>query len=197
MEHCLHQITKLTPKLYLSAATAITEENLAQTGINLIVNATKELPMYSNSSNIHTIRVPVYDSVDSNLYPYFKVGLLKMYTILYCLIKNMFFQPICELIETNDGSTLIHCLVGRSRSASLCIAYLLSKDTSNSSKCRLFPILEDVQLKRQIVQPNQAFMGQLIRWEDEIRFNKEVKKTLTTDKEKSAINDIYDMIKKI
>ena len=42
------------------------------------------------------------------------------------------FQPICDLIaaneEENDGSTLIHCMQGRSRSASLVIAYLLWKD---------------------------------------------------------------------
>ena len=42
------------------------------------------------------------------------------------------FQPICDLIaaneEENNGSTLIHCMQGRSRSASLVIAYLLWKD---------------------------------------------------------------------
>ena len=42
------------------------------------------------------------------------------------------FQPICDLIEANEeennGSTLIHCMQGRSRSASLVIAYLLWKD---------------------------------------------------------------------
>ena len=45
---------------------------------------------------------------------------------------SIHFQPICDLIaaneEENNGSTLIHCMQGRSRSASLVIAYLLWKD---------------------------------------------------------------------
>lgn len=75
MEQCLREMTQITPKLYLSAQIAISDAALAKNNINLIINATKELPVFPpEDSSIKTIRVPVYDSADQNLYPYFKVA---------------------------------------------------------------------------------------------------------------------------
>ena len=70
----------------------------------------------------------------------FDVNHLIIYAIRLSKLKlqSQFFlilQPICDLIaaneEVNNGSTLIHCMQGRSRSASLVIAYLLWKDGSS------------------------------------------------------------------
>ena len=41
MAQMLTELTEVTPSLYISSATAITEQKLNSLGINLIVNATK------------------------------------------------------------------------------------------------------------------------------------------------------------
>ena len=71
-----------------------------------------------------------------------------------------------EFIENaldNNGKVLIHCMAGRSRSATILMAYLIDTigmDVDN--------ILLVVQNKRNIVQPNSAFMTQLKQY----HFNK-------------------------
>ena len=77
MEACLKVISKLTPQLYLSAVSAITDEDLENNNINLIINATKELPMFPpKNGRVNTVRVPVYDNTEATLFPYFKVSAL-------------------------------------------------------------------------------------------------------------------------
>ena len=41
MQQMLTELTEVTPTLFISSATAITENKLQELGINLIVNATK------------------------------------------------------------------------------------------------------------------------------------------------------------
>ena len=63
---------------------------------------------------------------------------------------------------------------GRSRSATLVIAYLLWRNDECSyakpgSKYKLYETLDAVQKIRKIVQPNMGFMGQLVKWEDSFK----------------------------
>ena len=88
-------------------------------------------------------------------------------------------------------------MAGRSRSATLTIAYLLWKaGTSQDSKYRLYDILSEVQTKRPIVQPNGAFLKQLVHWEDELKSAKFAKHELN-DTEKSAISEIKQITQRI
>ena len=187
MEQCLKEITEITPNLYLSSVAAISDANLHDKKINLIINATKELPIFPTADGgkqIHSVRIPVYDMVDETLYPYFK--------------------PVCDLIEANhenNGSTLIHCVAGRSRSATLTIAYLLwksyQKEAPKGSKYKLYETLDSVQKKRTIVQPNMAFMGQLVQWEDELKGQQSKKPKQISDRTQEALNEVASITQRI
>ena len=63
-------------------------------------------------------------------------------------------------------------------------------------KHKLYEILEFVQKKRSIVQPNMAFMGQLVQWEDQLKGNIKPSKQLS-DKENNAIKDIVHLTQQI
>ena len=66
-------LTEIAPKLYLSAVTAISDEKLAKHNITIIINASKELPMFP-ALDAKSVRVPVTDNLDQKLYPYFLVS---------------------------------------------------------------------------------------------------------------------------
>ena len=77
-------ISQITQHLYLSAVTALNDQKLDELGITLIINASKELPMFpTKDPKIHNVRVPVYDSIDQDLAPYFEV----MFTTLAQCLK--------------------------------------------------------------------------------------------------------------
>lgn len=73
--------------------------------------------------------------------------------VLYDVIEAV------DLVRTQNGRVLIHCQQGISRSASLCIAYLMhTQKTDFQTTCEL------VQRKRAISQPNFGFSTGLIAW---------------------------------
>ena len=79
MENCKLEMTQITPSLYLSGIQAVTNKLVDQCNINLVINATKESPIFGNKHfppkhrHIRIIRVPEYDSTEASLLPYFKV----------------------------------------------------------------------------------------------------------------------------
>lgn len=72
--------------------------------------------------------------------------------------------------ETNayiDGyTTLVHCQAGVSRSATICIAYIMWK-----YKAPLRVALHRLQQARSIVEPNPGFMAQLREYEQELKLD--------------------------
>lgn len=69
-----------------------------------------------------------------------------------------------DSVEMSGGKVLIHCQAGISRSATICLAYLMSK-----RKCSLEEAYEYVKERRPVISPNFNFMGQLQTWEREIK----------------------------
>eukprot|EP01117_Protostelium_nocturnum_P015460 TRINITY_DN6001_c0_g1_i2.p1 TRINITY_DN6001_c0_g1~~TRINITY_DN6001_c0_g1_i2.p1 ORF type:complete len:392 (+),score=128.62 TRINITY_DN6001_c0_g1_i2:202-1377(+) len=75
------------------------------------------------------------------------------------------FQTAFEFIEKakeNNHSVLVHCMVGKSRSASLVIAYLVKYNGMD-----LKTAFEHVRSKRSLIRPNEGFMKQLLKFEEE------------------------------
>ena len=88
-------------------------------------------------------------------------------------------------------------MAGRSRSATLTIAYLLwNEGIENTSKYKLYNVLDTVQAKRPIVQPNPAFIKQLVQWEDDLK-SQERNSVQLNEAQSIAINEIQQITQRI
>nr|XP_033815058.1 dual specificity phosphatase 28 isoform X2 [Geotrypetes seraphini] len=101
------QLCKVTDSLLISnTKSACNEELLIQEGVTFCINVSRQQPF--SSLGIGTLRVPVFDKPSENLYAYFD----------QC-------AEVIEDIVQKDGKCLVYCKNGRSRSAAVCIAYLM------------------------------------------------------------------------
>lgn len=107
-------ISEILPSLYLCGAGVAIPIFLEKLGITCVINAAPELPdtplpgLSNDSSRPVYFKVPVLDKSDINISDY--------------------FDEVADLIEKNrqiNGKTMVHCVAGVSRSASLVLAYLM------------------------------------------------------------------------
>ncbi|CAG0883756.1 unnamed protein product [Darwinula stevensoni] len=103
----MSQMAHITDFLFLSGARAVTETNIRGKGITCIVNATRELPCLP-LSDVDYLKIPVEDLPTAPISDYFHEVSDKIYEV-----------------KKKGGKTLVHCIAGVSRSASLCVAYLI------------------------------------------------------------------------
>ena len=69
-------------------------------------------------------------------------------------------------MRQKGGCTFVHCMAGISRSATVCIAYLMKH------LCWELQIAFDfLKTKRSCVAPNLSFMGQLLVFQQQLQFN--------------------------
>ena len=62
------------------------------------------------------------------------------------------------------GATLIHCHSGVSRSVTLCLAYMIGRLGYD-----LHQAIEEVNLRRRESNPNLGFIGQLYRYQRQVK----------------------------
>jgi protein-tyrosine phosphatase len=115
--------------------------NLEALKIQRILNVTNDLLKHHSDFNVKN--VSILDLKTSNIQKHFEE----------C------FQFIEESKENNE-KILVHCHAGRSRSATIVIAYLMK-----SQKMNLQEALDHVKEKRKIIRPNDGFMEQLKHFE--------------------------------
>eukprot|EP00004_Rigifila_ramosa_P016248 TRINITY_DN3832_c0_g1_i1.p2 TRINITY_DN3832_c0_g1~~TRINITY_DN3832_c0_g1_i1.p2 ORF type:complete len:159 (+),score=37.17 TRINITY_DN3832_c0_g1_i1:3-479(+) len=75
------------------------------------------------------------------------------------------FDRCIEFIKeahTTGGKVLVHCMAGMSRSASVCLAFLIQEKRMPFDQA--YDLLRE---KRPIVHPNPGFVRQLLIWEDQ------------------------------
>ena len=162
-------ISELMPSLYLCAGFTIHyDPNLIHAmGITCIINATHEMnrPLI-DTKNVEYIKIPIHDHPTTNIF--------------------YLFKPVSRLIEANTeagGKTLIHCTLGKSRSASLYIAYFMT--CHDLTYCEAFGW---VKSNRSIVNPNRGFRKQLREYEkllEGYKTGKYSKMTLTKNEMKT------------
>lgn len=106
-------ISEILPSLYLCGAGVAIPVFLEKLQITCVINAAPELPdtplpLTPDGSKPVYLKVPVMDKSDNNISDYFDE-----------------VADLIEQIRQTNGITMVHCVAGVSRSASLVLAYLM------------------------------------------------------------------------
>lgn len=133
--------------LYLgSEIHASQKELLGRLGITSVVNVSRNIPNFFEDT-FHYKSVPVDDTYTADIGKWFEEA-----------------AKFIDSVKNSKGRVLVHCQAGISRSATICLAYLISR-----YRLRLDEAYEYVKKRRSIISPNFNFMGQLLNWESESR----------------------------
>lgn len=139
---------QITDYLYISSGkTAKDNSVLTRLKMTCIINATQDDVEDVRIPSVEYIRVPVSDSPASQLQEHFDTVADKIHAV-----------------RAQCGRVLVHCCAGVSRSATLCLAYLVKyRDMSLMDAHTL------VRACRPIIRPNCGFWKQLIDYERSLR----------------------------
>uniref|UniRef100_A0A8C0HES3 protein-tyrosine-phosphatase n=1 Tax=Buteo japonicus TaxID=224669 RepID=A0A8C0HES3_9AVES len=140
---------EILPFLYLgSAYHAARRDMLDALGITALLNVSSDCPNHFEGHYQYKC-IPVEDNHKADISSWF------MEAIEYigeCLCRG----ECC-------GRVLVHCQAGISRSATICLAYLMMK-----KRVKLEEAFEFVKQRRSIISPNFSFMGQLLQFESQV-----------------------------
>lgn len=75
----------------------------------------------------------------------------------------LFPSPPADSVKQSGGRVLVHCQAGISRSATICLAYLM-----HTQRVKLDEAFDFVKRRRQVISPNLGFMGQLLQFETDV-----------------------------
>jgi dual specificity MAP kinase phosphatase len=134
--------SKIIDNLYLGDEfDSQNRESFSALNIKAVINVTPDLPNSFEDEGVVYLRLPITDSMNEDI--------------------SKFFQTTWEFIETHikNGSVLVHCRAGISRSATIVIAYLMKKQRTDCHST-----LEFVRNSRPRVEPNFGFEIQLFQY---------------------------------
>uniref|UniRef100_A0AAR5PFW2 protein-serine/threonine phosphatase n=3 Tax=Dendroctonus ponderosae TaxID=77166 RepID=A0AAR5PFW2_DENPD len=136
-------VSLLTDHLVLTSAACISADIIEALGVTCVINAAPELPDMPCGRHVIYQKVAINDSPHSDI--------------------AQFFDHIADIIEevaSMRGRTLVFCVAGVSRSASLCMAYLMKHH-----QLTLLEAYNYVKFRRPRIKPNCGFFQQLIEYE--------------------------------
>jgi len=139
-----HGLIEIIPKLYLGNIYTVKEKDyLKSHSINYILNVTLDVDnFFPTDFSYHNIAVK--DSEHSNIHQYFNEA-------------NHFIE---RSLNRNDGSVLVHCKGGVSRSPTIIMAYLIYRYKLPFKKALYY-----MQSRKSGVNPNDGFISQLMSYE--------------------------------
>ncbi|NWY07653.1 DUS4 phosphatase, partial [Nothoprocta ornata] len=137
---------EILPFLYLgSAYHAARRDMLDALGITALLNVSPDCPNHFEGHYEYK-SIPVEDNHKAD-------------------ISSWFMEAIefIDAVQERRGRVLVHCQAGISRSATICLAYLMMKQ-----RVRLDEAFEFVKQRRSVISPNFSFMGQLLQFEAQV-----------------------------
>ncbi|XP_048585365.1 dual specificity protein phosphatase 1 isoform X2 [Nematostella vectensis] len=156
----VNEPVELLPHLYLgSELHASRRDVLKRLGISAIVNVSRNIPnTFEDSFTYKTI--PVDDTYNADIGVWFEEA-----------------AGFIDSVKASGGRVLVHCQAGISRSATICLAYLISR-----LNFRLDEAYEYVKKRRSVISPNFNFMGQLLHYETQtMRLDNELEERCDDD----------------
>ncbi|CAJ0575341.1 unnamed protein product, partial [Mesorhabditis spiculigera] len=163
----LAQISDITPNLFLSGIQCVRPDKLRQKSISCVVNATIEEPQ-QHIPGVDYLRIRVDDNPYAPLSAYFDSAADKI-----------------RSVADRGGRTLVHCMAGVSRSATLCMVYLMKHE-----KMTLRQAYNHVKSRRPVVRPNVGFWKQMVEYEKRLRGTNSVQMVMTNQCD-LPIPDVY------
>ncbi|ETN58284.1 map kinase phosphatase [Anopheles darlingi] len=142
-------VSRLLKNLYLCGGSAASVGMMQQLGVTFVINVTMPTELTDTplpASDTRYLRLPVKDNREANL--------------------ERYFHEVADLIEEEsnaNGVTLVHCVAGISRSATLCLAYLMKHH-----RMSLKDAYNHIKDKRPQVRPNVSFVKQLMDFEQQL-----------------------------
>ncbi|XP_037080106.1 dual specificity protein phosphatase 14-like isoform X2 [Pollicipes pollicipes] len=163
-----YELSPVTEYLLLGGAPAVTVERIRQLGVTCVINVT-ELPNLP-VAGVDYIRIAIDDLPSAQL--------------------SAFFDSAADAVEQQrrrGGRTLIHCVAGVSRSASLVLAHQVKH-----AGLSLREAFQRVRSRRAVVRPNAGFFQQLIEFERRVRGSASVRMVRHPAGGGELIPDVYE-----
>ncbi|XP_045567298.1 LOW QUALITY PROTEIN: dual specificity protein phosphatase 16-like [Salmo salar] len=140
--------TRILPHLYLGCQRDVLNKEVMQRNeIAYVLNASNTCPKPDYIPESHFLRVPVNDSFCEKILPWFDRSV-----------------EFIEKAKASNACVLVHCLAGISRSATIAIAYIMTRMDMSLDEAYRF-----VKEKRPTISPNFNFLGQLLDFEKKIK----------------------------
>lgn len=143
---------QILPYLYLGSANhASQQELLDKLGITAILNVSKTIPSAFTHSYEY-MNIAIEDNARENISSHFDEAI-----------------NFIEDVNTRGGRVLVHCHAGISRSATICIAYLMRQKSLSLDEA-----YEYTKKRRSAISPNFNFLGQLLAFERELNEQRQI-----------------------
>ncbi|PIC52108.1 hypothetical protein B9Z55_000235 [Caenorhabditis nigoni] len=140
-------MSEIVPGLFICGVSALTNEEMKKHKITHIINATTEVPNLRSLGDIQRTKLWLEDTPQTYIYPHLELQ-----------------SDQIQALIADGGKVLVHCVAGVSRSASICLAFLLKY------RCRnLREAYHLMKSKRVMVRPNLGFWRQLIAYEQSVK----------------------------
>jgi len=137
-------MAEVYPRLYLGSLEDSLNERLLQdhniTYLLSIHDVSDEVPL--TARNRHYFRINAADALSQDLTPTFSKAI-----------------QFISRAHKKGANVLVHCRAGISRSATLCAAYIASKEGVHPEYA-----IQHMRRSRSIVNPNASFRAQLDKW---------------------------------